>query len=1405
MGTNSDPDVASGATDVQKLTTSWIIPVITAAVLAVLFCAYYFVYVGSRREYLANRNFRALALLGEQLQQTISVHGNILEFCANLSARKQPRHRQKEDLARFLLVRSEDKGLPPADKEREALKDYLTYLAPAFELTEVPHQTAKSKSRLQVERHNDRWDLILTPFRHEGTDRDYRGSLRINELMQPLVGSLPFDDILLVSKEGTIVYQSKHTGPQFTTLSGLLQAQIPSAESSPAGKSAGQPEPSDTASESQVENRNVPVNQNADPAWHTKSLHLTEVKLAGTRYKLFLQPVLVSSFLSETDAEPASEWVLCGLISSSALDWEALSLSYTFFIWFTVVFFVIWTSYKVLKLFFMNSRERLRVRELGTLGLSLVLLTSAITLSFLQLDFRANDDTDTRLQDLGRRISRNVHEELRLMSDQLTAWCASGDLHSDLKEVVTKDKEIIRNVSADDPLKGAHLDPTPVADKYPYLNNAFWTDDDGHQIVKWSTMAYVTPMIDIAELSISARPNMHLDNSPTAFHFASILPPNKLEHLATLSMRTRDCAQRPGDALHNLTLARQVQDRDDILDGSAFVAAQPLSLIDPILPYGYGFALVDEAGSVLFDFDKARNGRENFLLESDGNKELYAALFGHASQHSLPVKYMGKDYRTVVFPVENVGQAPWSLVIYRDLTSVRTLDLQIMTVVSTLLFLVLAGPVALIAIWCAIRRPPFAPEWLWPNPGRLGSYLDQICVYTVLIILFLFIGFSGSSERIVIACAAVPYTALLLTWWCFRGGPSETGRLRPRKGNRSLAASAAAIVLLTCMIQRAPSKKAGFLFGNGILAAVSLLARPRHHLMVTLNGWRTRSSVTESRSCAFFNYKNCYMISVLQLLLLIGVLVPMALFHASMDVERRLEVKQAQRHLASAIAQRWTRVVEQHQNGELNDAAWCAFQGEAACKTQQSPWRWIVPSGLTGPDGQLQIVEHTGVSRELYSDWFRRLLYSLHHDYNQSSAEMLAVLRDSGNSPDWSWDNQESKITLRWHGFHPPALRSAMHGDSVHADLLISSSIPAWSGRHAATNIAIAGTVTLVIGGLFWALTRKIFRLDIAPLKRTGARQVTELLGQGKNVLVLLPPVSNWKLDGPKWILDLTKVPTSARWAEVLDLGTIPLNTVIEILHFEFSANDAEADNQKFILLDRLLKREDTQIAAIMTVPESSVDYRRMFRDLEVIDLREEPFPWLEKYAGPAQDLLWTECGVMSALWPIGAQLAKDISTETVVSKDTIVSEILERADPYYRLIWNECSNEQKFVLFQLSEDGMLNTLNGRAIRHLMRMGLIVKDPQFRIMNESFRRFLRSAPTVQLRRQWLQESRRSGWGKVRGAFFLTMSILGIFLLATQNALWQSAAAYVTTALGALGTLAKLSDTFRSRGITDKTH
>jgi hypothetical protein len=1228
--------------------------------------------------------------------------------------------------------------------------------------------------------HRDgRWFLQFDAIPEPSDPTDYRGSLAIEDLIQPLVGSLPFDDVLLASENGDIVYSSKKNGPEFTTLAALLENQIGSD-----GKKLAVSSPA-TA-----------------PKAGPTSVHLTDVVLTGTSYKLFLQPVLIDTF-SDDPAQPEEQhpWTLCGLRSSATLEWEALAISYTVIIWLTVGLFAVFMGGPILKLFLMNNRERLHLRELGFLALLLVLLSGIFTLAGLQAAyFHSNDDnTEGNLKQLSENLAADIHLELGFMRKQLLELCQTDALKQDLRLAVTKEtiRQGFDKASAAVPGKPVDKPPADIvnaARKYPNFNNSFWTDDDGHQVVKWSPGGYTTPLIDVSGQRIFTEPKTtYLDAQGPPLHFDSVLPPNRLEYLVVLAMNTTDCNPKLADS----------GIRGDITGGQSFLTAQPFSLIDPVLPFGYGFALVEPSGVVLFHADKTRNLRENFLQESDWNKELSAAAFGHATKAALHIKYLGKDYRARVVPISGLSQAPWSLIVYRDLSSVRTLDLQSVTMTSTLLLVFLAIPIVVIAVCCLIYRPRFAPEFVWPNPARVSSYAYQIVLYAVLIVVFVFLGFQFSAEESVLASAAVPYIALLLTFWCFRLYPGPVQDRPPRDSwplFPAILSGFAALLFVAVIVAQWPyTKHLTLLLGVAAIAVVPLLRRPRLYIVRTLRRryQANRATPLNLRRAAprLPGYRTCYVLSVLLLALLIGVLTPMALFRASLSVERRLQVKQAQLHLASALELHQRSIGDQHENGDRSDSAYREFFRDTVEWTKMG----FIP--LYAPDGSPSIKDHaTTPGNEFYSGWFRRLIYSLHHDYNDQAAEMLGVISDrfdSDPAPDWTWQDHESAITLVWHGVHP---RTGSPPDTEIApkehDLVIESAVPGFTSGDTWTAVWIAVGVMLLIGGIFWALAQKLFLFHVAPLKLNGQRQLAESLRDGRNVLILLPLVSDWHWEEPTWKLDLAELATGPKWAELFDLDTVPYQTLIEIRHFEYTTGDPEIDNQKLVLLDRLIQRKDTQVVAVMTVNASPEDYRRQFPGVEVIDLREEPFQWLAAYEGPARNLIWKECGPLPALWPIGAQLARDIRTETIQSEDTIASEILERADPYYRMLWSECSKEQKFVLAQLAIDGLLNPTNGRAVRQLVRRGLIAKDPQFRIMNESFRRFLRSAATPELKQEWQLQSRQSGWGRAHGVFFTTMLLIGIFLLTTQNELWQSSAGYVTTALGAFGTLAKLLGTVR---------
>jgi hypothetical protein len=539
--------------------------------------------------------------------------------------------------------------------------------------------------------------------------------------------------------------------------------------------------------------------------------------------------------------------------------------------------------------------------------------------------------------------------------------------------------------------------------------------------------------------------------------------------------------------------------------------------------------------------------------------------------------------------------------------------------------------------------------------------------------------------------------------------------------------------------------------------------------------------------------------------LLAGVMLPMALFRASLAVERRLQLKQAQLNLAAALDARLLQIKHACDQHELSEMA-CTELGPINGKV----WNRMVFDPLFPLNGESVFEPHASPpkSEEPSGPWFQSVVYLLHHDYNEAAAQTLGVIPDrawsakdrQASAPDWSWEDHGSQLTLRWHGFHV----SQEPEPVIERDFLIRSRLAANSRFDLFAGAGMCLLVMLIIGPIAWSLVRRVFLFHVATLRASGAQQAAEAIRDGRNVVVLTPPASNWRMEGLKQTLDIAELARTPSWAESITIDAIPPNFPIELVHFEHMEGNAATDGQKFALLERLLNRPDTQIVVVMMVPVSAENYRNLFPGFknDIFDLRDEPFCWRANDRGPAADLIWQECQGLPALWPLGAQLAKDLSRdkdlveEEVHSRGTIASELLERAEPYYRMIWKECSDDQRFVLSQLAADGMPNPANERAIRQLVRRGLILTSPQFHIVNESFRLFLCSEATPAQRAAWRRESRYSGWGKVQAAFFIALAAAGAFLLTTQNALWDSAAAYVTTGMGVLGTISKFFNTYR---------
>ena len=195
--------------------------------------------------------------------------------------------------------------------------------------------------------------------------------------------------------------------------------------------------------------------------------------------------------------------------------------------------------------------------------------------------------------------------------------------------------------------------------------------------------------------------------------------------------------------------------RPSRLGGSLPVAAITLpmrSVISPVIPHGFEFAIIDKTGRVVFHSDAQRNTFEDLFLETDRNRQL-RSLVVTGVDGSVRTEYWGRPYLAHVKHAQAYG---WSVVTLFDRRTLRGLMLE-WTMVS-LLFL---GGYTVLWASAVVLAVTTGGAWLWPDRFRKRRYGVLSGFYLLLIVGFGLAFASPSLSRSTIALAgfAVPTLA----------------------------------------------------------------------------------------------------------------------------------------------------------------------------------------------------------------------------------------------------------------------------------------------------------------------------------------------------------------------------------------------------------------------------------------------------------------------------------------------------------------------------------------------------------------------------------------------------------------------------------------------------------------------
>jgi hypothetical protein len=1411
----------------QKLLTLLVI----WAVLIGFFFVYEGYFVKSQRQYLRERGFRVLALLSNELDAKIRQAQSTTKSFSRLLA--TPPIQGPDQSVRGDQLPTIAPHKPSIDLQKKYLEIYLN-------VAQVNEKSFNAAANCQAE--SDNVPLELSPDSNTlvlsvsclAKDEKKPSSPAMNRKILYTVDLQPwiqdsfkqlggfFDEVLVADSAGKVLFQESKSGPRIADLQGLLPKNKP--------KKAGQ---KDQTEERPASSQDLDAPQGGGFQSLKKASMSAMVTLAGESYELFTQPP--SRVLSSI--HPGTEsWdlMVCGLRRTVSLESESHSVPYSTVIWLgmiAVVFFSL--SWPLFKLRLMSNTERFSPRDGWYLILAIFLAAISATLMILNVSYttRVRAATDKDLQRLADTISDNAHVELSRSFQQLKQLGADPNISRHFGDLLDPNQpQFITGYLS---LQAQDL-------CYPYFKNAFWIDGSGLQRVKVDVQQISTPVVNVASLpyfkdSQSDRNWLYAERDAQSHQAESVLLPEaSCQSLAPLSAHLHlEPRFSVNTGEFHLVLATPFvagnQTRNDKEITVQALTMEPLSLVDPILPPGYGFAVVDDKCLVLFHSQSIRNLKENFCDESKDSTELRPWLRS-GSDTWLDISYMGRRERAylTLLPLPGASTGRAFLIVFQEPEQEVTLNLAIILVCSILLGAYFAIPLLGGFLHLSLRGALhwiYPPKLIWPSKENALSYVELFAANGSMFFLF-WVSYQWLHEAPLLALTlAVPSLSVLFVLLKLLPSP----RVLHRFGQaQSFVASAAILTLLArWALQQTSELSLEWLIMFASLGAIGQIAvllswEPswiRNHVG---QGLRAPMWVRETAPKRF---SLAYALLALSVTTCVAVVPCVGFFKYAYDAITELSLKHDQLSVSWRLMERRNSIRHYYEQLHVpkiaKDRIVDSLGRYDRIKDEHSKDLLTLKCEPTlTDDDQPPNCKHPGrPDREHVSDrindWIEKQIAraTVKFPSNQLGSEIsklsVASTDDAKSPEEHYWVEEEpTRFALHW------------NPDSVGSGLTVTSSYTEWKGLPLAAWICF---VLLCLFLVLWLLSivKRIFFTDLQSTPALDVFDVKSIKDIRENFLIVGPPKLGDRL---RAIADLGE----GDWRDVrIELDTLIRDPkyqltnchspVLVLDHFEFSLNDRVYNLARLKLLESLLYDSPRKVVILSTVdllyfltegaPEMLSDNKDpeeasrllgrwanalcKFRRVQPKDVGKEEFARkVAEFAANdhkcSQFATWVEkeCSRTEFLRDIGMHIFDKLKEKQPETLGWVVNTVLDCADAYYHVLWSFLTATERLVLYQLALDGWANPKNTAALQQLERKLLIYKAPMYRVMNESFRRFVESPEHAEEIAHWERNEQQSTWRALR--LFLTVIAIGagMWLLYAQAELFQVGVGYVV----AIGTL-----------------
>ncbi len=788
---------------------------------------WYYLYVEDQRAFLTQRNFRILAEAGQNISDAVEGYAKILTALepgltiveSGISDKKYPSSQNCDRLLGHLLsdnhfkqikIEGFSQGVPlnvscsgstnntepdtvesPKGKKgkkspisntaRKKTSDIQTNFKLAFERTshgakilifkEIPGECPEETRGI----FEKKCFLRLT------------GELDLDTLLQRLPIEEIFADLLLADSDGNVIYQkpsNKHaTSLKFQLLDILFKHQnsppsIPTAERASSFPSKGKREVEISKANLL---RQVPAK--------------SSIPFGDETFLFFTQPGHLP-FPHVKNGTEDIVFILGGLVPSRTFRAHAMEIPTPILLPSVFAFFALTFSLPLLKLWAMGPKDRLTIIDVVSLMFFSLMGTALLTfgLADLYAYFSAEKKLDVQLEVVSKHIKSGFVHELQLILNELDH---QDENYASAYEICSEDKgsEIVRPDflkyfwTNSNPILASCLDgkensalegfneipaanetkePREVNDgnnsnlEYPYFNGLFWITLGG-KVSNYFTIAKT----GVNSPNLKERPYVQrvLENRLYDLNSGHQETPNPSFFIQPIYSWTS------GKNEVIVSIASKANEAGNSKEGQDHVAVAAmegklLSLMYPVVPPGFGYAIIEENGKVLFHSDIKKNLRENLFNETNQNRRLHSLVLARNTAFA-DVRYAGNDSQFYIAPLGDEGLTlPWTLIVYRDKNLLRTANgvaLFIATVLFALYATVILGGV-LFAFLIVGDLKSGQAAWMWPKKEYHKRYTVIASINSFLVLSFGGLLLHGDQQAILFRSLAFAFIGIAVMY-----------------------------------------------------------------------------------------------------------------------------------------------------------------------------------------------------------------------------------------------------------------------------------------------------------------------------------------------------------------------------------------------------------------------------------------------------------------------------------------------------------------------------------------------------------------------------------------------------------------------------------------------------------------